>query len=158
MNSGIRKVVKEDVSELKEVLDSIELFPSEYLDDMISDYFENPDSQDIWFTKVENGIPIAIGYCAPEKFTEGTYNLYAIGIKNELQGKGIGSEMMAFIEDLLREEGHRILIVETSGSDEFELTRKFYLNLDYIREATIRDFWSEGDDKVIFWKKLKDSE
>ena len=23
------------------------------------------------------------------------------------------------------------------------------------KEAMIRDFWKEGDDKVIFWKKLK---
>ena len=46
------------------------------------------------------------------------------------------------------------MIVETSGADEFRLTRKFYENLNYHKEATIRDFWSEGDDKVIYWKKL----
>jgi len=154
MNTSIRKVEKEDLEHLKSVLDSIELFPSEMLDDMISDYFDNPDSQDIWFTAIENNEPVSIGYCAPEKLTEGTFNLYAIGVRSDIQGKGIGSKMMRYLEHKLKEEGHRILIVDTSGTDEFQLTRKFYENLNYNKEATIRDFWKEGDDKIVFWKKL----
>jgi len=150
----IRKVIKQDITTLKEVLDSSELFPSEMLDDMIADYFENPDTQDIWFTYVEDEKPLSIGYCAPEKLTEGTYNLYAIAIKKELQGKGVGQKMMNYIESLLQEEGHRILIVETSSDAAFESTKTFYLKCGYTQEATIRDFWKEGEDKVVFWKKL----
>ncbi|MCH2044498.1 MAG: GNAT family N-acetyltransferase [Saprospiraceae bacterium] len=121
---------------------------------MISDYLNNPESEDIWFTCVENKNPIAIGYCAPEKLTNGTFNLYAIGIKNDIQGKGIGSQMMHFIENLLKQNGHRILIVETSGTSDFELTYRFDEKLGYTKEAVLRDFWDEGDDKVIYWKKL----
>ena len=98
--------------------------------------------------------PISIGFCAPEKLTEGTYNLYAIGVRSDIQSKGTGSRMMAFIENHLKANGHRILIVDTSGTKDFELTRKFYEKLGYNKEAVIRDFWKEGDDKVIFWKKL----
>ena len=150
----IRMVTKSDISDLKKVLDSIDLFPSEMLDDMITDYLNNPNTQEIWFTAVENNKPISIGFCAPEKLTEGTYNLYAIGVRNDVQGKGVGRKMMTFIENYLRENGHRILIVDTSGTDDFKMTRKFYQNLNYNQEAVIRDFWKEGDDKVIFWKKI----
>lgn len=150
----IRLVTQSDLPDLKKVLDSIELFPSEMLDELIFDYLNNPETQEIWFTAVENTTPISIGFCAPEKLTEGTYNLYAIGVKSEVQGTGIGSKMMAFIEHHLRENGHRILIVDTSGTDAFAMTRKFYENLNYHKEAVIRDFWKEGDDKVVFWKKL----
>jgi len=152
---SIRKVIKDDINALKEVLNSIDLFPAEILDDMISDYFENPETSDIWFTAIQDKKPIGIGYCAPEKLTEGTYNLYAIGIRSDIQGKGIGGAMMNYIENELKSQGQRILIVETSGTEDFRLTRKFYENLNYTKEAVIRDFWSEGDDKVIFWKKLK---
>jgi ribosomal protein S18 acetylase RimI-like enzyme len=150
----IRKVIKSDIKILKEILDSIELFPSEMLDDMIFDYFNNPQSQDIWFTCIDNNTPISIGYCAPEKLTVGTFNLYAIGVRSDIQGKGIGRKMMAFIESYLIQEGHRVLIVETSGTDAFQSTRQFYENLNYTKEAVIRDFWEEGDDKIVYWKKL----
>lgn len=152
--SGIRTVIKDDLEGLKEVLDSIELFPSEMLDEMISDYFNNPSSEDIQFTKVEDGKPVSIGFCAPEKLTDRTFNLYAIGVKGDKQGEGIGTEMMAFIENKLKQTGQRILIVDTSSTDDFQLTRKFYESLGYNKEAVIRDFWEDGDSKVVYWKKL----
>ncbi len=155
MNVVIRPIIEADIPYLKEVLDSIELFPAEILEDMISDYFTNPDNEELWFTAIDIDIPISLGYCAPEKLTDGTFNLYAIGVKNNLQGKGIGKLMMTYIEEELRLRGHRILIVETSSLDEFELTRKFYENLSYSKEAIIRDFWKEGDDKVIYVKRLQ---
>lgn len=151
---AVRKADRKDIDQLKEVVHSSGLFPSDYLEEMMSDYLENDASEDIWFTKEQDGRVVAIGYCAPEKFTEGTYNLLAIGVLKGLQGQGIGREMMVYIERVLKEQSTRVLIVETSGTDDFKLTRKFYLDLGYHLEATIRDFWTEGDDKVIFWKKL----
>lgn len=154
MSLVIRDVKETDINHLKAVLDSIELFPSEMLDDMIADYFNNSKTKDIWFTAVENNLPIALGFCAPEQLTEGTYNLYAIGVKEDNQGKGIGRKMMAYLENRLKQDGQRVLIVETSGTLALALTRKFYEQLGYTKEAIIRDFWAEGDDKVIYWKKL----
>lgn len=154
-NLEIRNVLATDIEDLKAVLESSELFPSEYLDDMIANYLNNPSCEEIWFTCTENNIPISLGYCAPEKLTNGTYNLYAIAVNKELQGKGIGKKMMEYIERTLLDEGHRILIVETSSLDDYKLTRKFYENLGYHQEAVIRDFWNDGEDKIIFWKKLK---
>lgn len=61
---------------------------------------------------------------------------------------------MTFIEDFLRMNGNRELIIDTSSTPEFDLTRAFYLKIGYTKEATIRDFWKEGDDKIVFWKKL----
>jgi len=154
MKNIIRTVLKQDLIHLKEVLDSSQLFPAEFLEEMIADYFNNPNTKDIWFTYVEGSKPISIGFCAPEKFTEGTYNLYAIAVSKKSQGKGIGQKMMTYIENELRKKGNRILIVETSGDPEMKLTRAFYLKCNYTHEATIRDFWKAGEDKVIFWKQL----
>ncbi|WP_422858091.1 GNAT family N-acetyltransferase [Flagellimonas sp. S174] len=154
MSRQIRKVQKEDISELKVVLDSSELFPSHLLDDMISDYLNNKNSNDIWFTATNEGKPISIGYCAPERLTEGTYNLYAIAVHKNQQGNGIGKKMMKYIENELREKEHRILIVETSGKPEFELTREFYIKCHYVQQAVIPEFYEKGDDKIVFWKKL----
>ena len=150
----IREIQPKDLKRLKEVIDSTGLFPSALLDDMTNDFFTNQDTSEIWLTKEVDNIPVAVVYCAPERMTEGTFNLYLIAIDQKFQGKGIGSEMMTYVENLLHEKGNRILIVETSSLPEFELTRKFYDNLGYSREAVIREFYQEGEDKVVFWKKL----
>lgn len=150
----IRPIKKEDLPALKEVLDTIELFPSEYLEDMISDYFNNPETEDIWFTFTEEDKAVSLAYCAPEKFTEGTFNLYAIGVKKDCQGKGLGGKMMDYLEKELKTAGHRVLIVETSSSPDLELTREFYPKQGYKQVAVLPDFWTEGEDKVVFLKKV----
>ena len=154
MSRQIRKVIKEDIPELKVVLDSSELFPSHLLDDMIRDYLNNEQSADIWFTATDEGKPISIGYCAPERLTEGTYNLYAIAVHKDQQRNGIGKQMMTYIENELRQNHNRILIVETSGKPEFEITREFYIKCNYVQQALIPEFYEKGDDKIVFWKKL----
>lgn len=155
MQQGIKKVTVQDVGALKKVIDSSGLFPPDLLDGMIYDYFNKASSADIWLTKVKDGRPVSIAYCAPERMTQGTYNLYLIAVDKAYQGQGIGGEMMQYIEDLLRKDGQRILIVETSGLPEYSLTRKFYHKCNYIKEAVLRDFYREGEDKVIFWKRLQ---
>lgn len=154
MKNITRPATRQDIPAIKAILNTIELFPPEYLEEMMGDYLNNPESEDIWFTALFNDEAVGFGYCAPEKFTEGTFNLYAIGVRKDCQAKGLGAQMMHYLENLLREKGHRILIVETSGSEDLALTRKFYKKLDYHQEAVIREFWTAGEDKVIFWKKL----
>ena len=68
--------------------------------------------------------------------------------------EGVKESYRRYLENQLREAGHRVLIVETSTDPDFELTREFYLKCGYVQEAVIRDFWKEGEGKVIFWKKL----
>lgn len=153
-NDKIREVIHSDLDSLKIVLDSCGLFPSEYLDDMISDYFHNLDTNEIWFTYVENDSPISIGYCIPEKLTSGTYNILAIGVSENHQRKGVAVEMMNFIEQKLKTIGARVLIVETSSDDAQIGARNLYQKLGYNQEAVIRDFWNEGEDKIVYWKKL----
>lgn len=154
MKEKIRPVIQSDIDGLKKVVDSSELFPSEYLDEMIADYFNNSGTQDIWFTCSDNDQPIAIGYCVPEKLTDGTYNLLAIGVSRDYQRNGIASEMMKYIEQRLKHKDGRILIVETSSDDAQTGARNFYSKIGYTQAAVIKDFWRDGEDKIVFWKKL----
>ena len=154
MNQKIRPVTTADVDDLKLVLDSCELFPSDYLDEMISDYFNNAETEDIWFTFLIDEKPIAIGYCIPEKLTEGTYNLLAIGVSQNAQRKGVASAMMEYIEQQLKQNNGRLLLVETSSDDAQMAARKLYQKIGYKQVAMIDDFWKEGEDKIVFLKQL----
>lgn len=152
--SEIRDVTDTDINALKHILDSTGLFPSEALEPMISPFLKDDTCTDIWFAYTVVNVPIGFGYCVHEKLTDGTYNLLAIAVDESIQGKGIGAEMMSYLEARLRNDGKRILIVETSGDETYARTRRFYEKLGYKNAATIKDFWKEGEDKVTYYKKL----
>ncbi len=48
----------------------------------------------------------------------------------------------------------RVLLIETSSTPQYEATRAFYSVKGYTHEATVRDFYGPGDDKIVFWKLL----
>jgi len=152
-NSNIRSSEQQDLKAIKAVIDATELFPSEYLDGMFSGNSESEAGQEFWLTYDDNG-PQALAYCAPEQMTNGTWNLLLIAVHPDRQGEGIGRLLMSHVETLLRNLGVRVLLVETSGTDDFLKTRSFYEQIGYDNEACIRDYYDAGDDKIIFRKTL----
>jgi GNAT superfamily N-acetyltransferase len=90
----------------------------------------------------------------PRALTDRTYDLYWIAVDPGARGGGIGKKLLAATEEAVRKLGGRLLIVETSGLPKYEPTRAFYLATSYLLEATLKDFYSDGDDLVIFTKRL----
>jgi len=153
-NSKIRSVKAGDLPFLINVVDSSGLFPGEMLEEMIGDSLNDPNSEHHWLT-YKTDEPIAVAYFAPEQMTSGTWNLYLIAVHSDYQGTGIGAQLMKHVENYLQSAGQRMLIVETSDLNDFTLTRKFYEGLNYEREAHIREFYTEGEGKIVFTKRLK---
>lgn len=151
----VRLTKQEDIPALDLVLDGTGLFPSDMLPDMIAPYFSIEETPDVWLTCELEGTPIGFCYAIPEPHTDGTWNMLAIAVLPERQGNGAGAAIVKALEDKLQEEGRRVLIVDTSGTDAYTKARNFYLKIGYTQEARLRDFWAEGDDKVVFWKSLK---
>ncbi|MEQ8735739.1 MAG: GNAT family N-acetyltransferase [Rhodospirillaceae bacterium] len=152
----IRLAEMQDISDIKAITDAVDLFPSNMLDDMIAGYLDG-SNRDIWFVGVMDGKTVAFGFCEPERMTDGTWNLLAIGVLPAHQSAGLGKAMMQYLEDRLATEGQRVLLVETMGLPEFERTRAFYKKSGYTEEARIREFYEAGADKIVFWKHLTTS-
>ncbi|MFN7089039.1 MAG: GNAT family N-acetyltransferase [Allorhizobium sp.] len=149
----IRELTAADLPELKTLIEATDLFPSSMLDAMVNHFLGDNEAQELWLVLV-NPHPVGVAYVAPEKLTDGTFNLLLIAIHPEQQAMGFGAQLISEVEKRLRGLGARILLVETSGLAAFELTRHFYLKNGYELEGRIRDFYQDGDDKVIFRKKL----
>ena len=108
-------------------------------------------------TYESGGRPIGFAYYAPTEMTDGTWHLYWIFVDRTTQAKGLGARLMRHVEDEIKAADGRVIIVETSGLPNYELTRRFYLKLGYRHVATIPDFYAEGDDMTVFWKRLNES-
>ncbi len=151
----IRLTEARDIPNLKSVLDETGLFPSEMLEEMLRGFLSDDLSEDLWLSCLDEGKVIGFCYAVPETMTDGTWNMLAIAVLPSRQGGGIGGAIVRQLEDELRKRGQRLLIVDTSGRDEFAPTRGFYRKNGYREEARIRDFWTAGDDKIVFSKSLK---
>ena len=121
---------------------------------MLADYFDG-GSDHFWIINddEEEG-PVGVAYCAPELMTNGTWNLLFIAVRPECQGQGRGAALMRYVEQTLAVRGARLLLVETSGVQEFKRTRAFYCKCSYDEEARIRDFYEAGADKIVYRKVL----
>jgi GNAT superfamily N-acetyltransferase len=97
-----------------------------------------------------------LGYSCfgPRALTSGTFDLFWIAVDSTIHRGGVGRRLLSATEQAVRDLGGRLLFVETSGLPKYELTRKFYLGTGYTQDAIIKDFYSEGDDLVIYTKHV----
>ena len=85
---------------------------------------------------------------------EGVYDLLWIAVDPDARRKGVGRDLITASEEAVRAMGGRILIAETSGTAEYASTREFYIRMGYVNEASIKDFYKQGDDLKIYTKRL----
>jgi ribosomal protein S18 acetylase RimI-like enzyme len=94
----------------------------------------------------------------PTPGTEGTWDLYWIVVDRTRQGTGIGTQLLGEVEQRLKAEGCRLVVVETSSRADYTPTRGFYEARGYTRAATIPGYYAPGDDLVIYTKDLTDGD
>ena len=109
-------------------------------------------------TAKKGSVVVGAGYFAPEPFSDRCWNLYFLAVDKDHHGIGIGTRILDEVEHRLRDLGPdqaRVLLIETSSTQQYANTRAFYVARGYDREATVRDYYGSGDHKVIFWKQLQ---
>lgn len=153
MGAVIRPLRRADLEAAKAIIDGCGLFPAALLDGMVAGYLSDTETADMWLVH-DDGVVAGIAYCAPERMTQGTWNLLLIAVEPGRQGSGIGTAIMRHVERDLTARGHHLLLVETSALPAFERTRRFYCGMGYAEEARLRDYYQVGEDKVVFRKAL----
>jgi ribosomal protein S18 acetylase RimI-like enzyme len=126
----------------------------ELIDDRLS---KGPNSgYSFNFADADDGL---LGYvCYGEiACTVGSYDLYWIAVAPRAQGIGLGRTLIEAAENAIRCAGGRRVYIETSNRPQYVPTRGFYERCGYVAEATLRDFYAPGDDKVIFARSLEAS-
>jgi len=135
-----------------------EFKPSEVVvaEELIDSCLRDPGHSGYYTLVAEVGSAIAGYICyGPTPLTDGTWDIYWMAVTREERGQGIGSALVEAAEkEIARAEG-RLSIIETSSMVTYEKARRFYLNHGYKVIASVPDFYTAGDDKLILQKRLR---
>lgn len=140
-----------DIPDLSNIVHDTELFPPEMLADLLA---EGKAQGHFWLTARDGQQVLGLVFAEPEPLTGGTWNMRALAVAPLNQGRGVGKALVCALEQALKQAGHRLLLVDTSGANAFAGTRAFYRATGYRQVAEIADYWSEGDAKITFAKSL----
>ena len=97
-----------------------------------------------------------VGYACwgPTPGTAGTFDLYWIVVDPAWQGKRVGTQLLAAVEETLISAQGRLIVVETSSRAAYAPTRAFYERRGYTPAARLPGYYAPDDDLVIYLKDL----
>jgi ribosomal protein S18 acetylase RimI-like enzyme len=154
----IRPTAPEDTPALVELAEGTGVFKPfeiealrEVLDDYHSDNQEFGHRSSVFF---QDGRVIGFSYHAPASMTDRTWYLFWIAVSKTVQAKGVGGALLRHVEEDVRAQDGRLLLIETSSLPHYELTRRFYLKHGYEITGQLRDYYADGDDMVVFRKRI----
>ena len=158
MITKVRKMRPQDKAAVMQILNTTSEFkPFEVTvaEELIDAFLEEGDSSG-YPTRVAVVANEICGYiCFGETpLTIGTWDIYWIAVEKSKQGKGIGKSLMAAVEKEIAKLSGRLILIETSSTEEYEKTRLFYSSIGYTVVCSINDFYLPGDNKVILEKRL----
>ena len=150
---------KADGSQIQDITARAGVFNQEEIDSvpaMFDEYLRHGSEGSGYHFIVDRDGDQVLGFAiyGPRDLTDGVFDLYWIAVDPNARRNGVGRALLTASEEAIRGMGGRIIIAETSGTPEYETTRKFYVSTRYVNEATIKDFYSVGDDLKIFTKRI----
>jgi ribosomal protein S18 acetylase RimI-like enzyme len=153
----IRPTQPEETPHLLAMTEATGLFKPievEALQEVLDDYHDDEDHFGHHCISYEDhGKVLGFAYYAPAAMTDRTWYLYWIVVGKDLQAKGIGTKLLRFLEDDIRDKHKgRVLFIETGSLPYYEKTRRFYVKNGYEQHALLKDYYAEGDSMVVFRK------
>ena len=103
---------------------------------------------------IDNDGLVAFAMYAKNDFSTHSWELYWIAVHDNSRNKKLGSKLLKAVEEDVRKAGGKILWIETSGRPLYVSTEGFYQRKGYTLQASLKDFYAEGDPKQIYAKVL----
>lgn len=155
----MRRMVPEDRARVDKLLSRIKVFNRDDQSiamDLVDFAIQNPRQNDYDFILAFDGAEQLIGYACfgPTPLTDRTFDLYWIAVDPDFASQGVGKVLLKKVEEEILGQKGRMIIIETSSGPEYAPSRGFYLRNNYLLAETIKDFFSEGEDRVTYVKLL----
>lgn len=152
----IRRLKQADVDQLEIMLKKISAFNEKEVEvamELINITALNTKQSDYNIFVYEDDGKIIGYHCTGKRpLTDAVYDLYWIVADPSAGKKGIGKNLIEHAEKFVMESRGRWLLAETSSKESYAATRNFYLRNKYSIVSQINDFYSIGDNLLVFGK------
>jgi ribosomal protein S18 acetylase RimI-like enzyme len=152
------KVLEDDKENIREILHSSGFFYDFEIDvaiELAQEYIEYGPESDYYFLFAEiEGRTVGYTCFGPIACTKHSFDLYWIGVHNDTRGSGLGKILMKESEKIIKDLGGKGVYIETSSREKYIPTQRFYDSCGCDLIAQIKDFYDEGDDKLIYKRSL----
>jgi GNAT superfamily N-acetyltransferase len=152
----IRKLKQADIPVIENMLKRINSFSESEVNvamELVNIAAANIDQNDYNIFVFEDGGKVLGYHCTGRRpLTDAVYDLYWIAADPNSKGTGIGKSLLEHAEMFVKEKKGRWLIAETSSKVGYTDARNFYLRNHYSIVAQINDFYSLGDNLIVFGK------
>ena len=159
----IRSVTAADRGRIAEILMAVARFTDDEIRwamDLVDKSVDDPENGEYVVCVLEEPDSgphrIVQGYVCygPAPRTEGVFDLYWIAVDPRQQGQGFGQVLLKFVENEVRRQNGRMLLIETRSRPSFAPTLRFYQRSGYDEISRIKDFYRIEDDKIVMCKRL----
>ena len=127
----------------------------------LPEWFGLPESNERYEREVAELPTFAIGdaaFLSLKLHSHGAAELYLMGVRPELHGRGLGSELLQVAEAYLRNRGVEFFHVRTLGpshpSERYAATRAFYQARGFVPLQELQGVWGEDNPCLILVKHL----
>ena len=86
--------------------------------------------------------------------TKSSFDWYWLAVRPELQGFGIGKQLLQQVETRAHDMGGTRLYCETSGRPKYASTRVFYEHMGFTLCEVLDDYYAPGDGRATYTKPL----
>ena len=124
--------------------------------EIIDQVLQEPEKEDYSILCAVTEPNNVIGYICfgPVPLTDMAYDLYWILVDKKFSRRGVGTELMLVMEEILMGKKARRIYIDTSSTPPYQPAREFYEKSGFWVDAVLADFYRPGDDKVIYLKIL----
>jgi ribosomal protein S18 acetylase RimI-like enzyme len=147
-----------DIQRVKEIVESTKFFHDyevEVAVELVIERLHEGDKSGYNFVFAEvDGVVAGYSCFGLIACTKSSHDLYWIVTHDDFRGKGIGKKLLEETYKEARKMGATSLYAETSAKEQYAPTRHFYDKNSFTLEARLKDFYDEGDDKLIYLIKL----
>lgn len=150
----IRTLLSHDREPIVNILISTKFFSEEEVSiakEILDIYIDDQNQKDyLMYVSEENDLVTGYVCIGKTPATVGTFDLYWIAVDPSIQGKGVGTQLFNYIKNQIKELAGNLIIAETSSTEKYISTQKFYEAKGFQLFTRIKNYYKPNDDLMIY--------